>query len=317
MLFGLIPTVSVYPGQALPTGLLGLTLVLPAALWGRFKLGLPHLLFLVFFAYAIASLGWSYDSKWYGLWMLLPWVVGLCLGTSRDQHKIWMGIAIGLWISSAVAVAQWMGLTWPLTTIGIPAGLYFNQSLHGWLLAIAVVGLVCNRMWTWALPLLPGILLSGSRASLGLVVFGLLATLVRKPIILLTVVLGMASLILDTQYINDIQRIEIWRYALLILTPWGNGVGSFMELWYHDPRQIWQAYFAHNDYIQLVFEYGIGALPLFAAWVWLALRSDHDLWPLYITCLVLALFAFPFYTPITAFIWALACGGIMRNDHGA
>ncbi len=313
---GLIPTVSITPAQALPTGLIGLTLILPYALWGRFKLSLPHLLFLTFFLYAIASLGWSYDSKWYGLWLLLPWVVGLCIGSAWDQRSVWMGIAIGLGISSFVAIGQWMGLTWPLTTIGIPAGLYLNQSLHGWLLALAVVGLVCNRMWPWALPLIPGLMLSHSRAALGLIAIGLFATVIRKPLVVLALLLALAAIVLDTPYINDIQRVEIWRYAFLILTPFGNGVGSFMELWYHDPKQIWQAYFAHNDYIQLVFEYGIGALPLFAAWVWLALQSNDDLWPLHVTCLILACFAFPFYTPITAFIWALACGGIMRNHHG-
>jgi O-antigen ligase len=168
----------------------------------------------------------------------------------------------------------------------------------------------------WSILLIPGLYLSNSRGAWALVAFGIIAYFIRKPFILLTATLVAASWVASSLYVNEIQRLEIWRYAINLMVWTGHGVGSFAELWYHDNARLWKPEYVHNDYLQLIFEYGIGVVPLFAVGFWLAMQKSSAMWPLYITCCICACFAFPFYTPITAFIWALACGGIIRKSHG-
>lgn len=315
MLAGLIPSVSVYPGLTLPTGLVGLTLVAPFILWGRMNLRLPHFFLGLFFFYVLTSALWSPGHQLWGIWQWACFALGIIATMTLNLRHIWIGLALGLTISSTVAAVQYFGFNFlnPLE-YSHPTGLYLNPSLHGWVLALGIIGLVCMRMWVLALPLLPGLVLSHSRGAIVVTAFGLLATVVRKPLVLLALLTYVFAVITVNPSSNDIQRIEIWRHALNLSDLIGNGVGSFQELYYHDARTIWHAQFAHNDYIQLIFEYGLGAIPLLGTLLWVGLDKENDMWPLHISCSAMALFSFPLYTPMTAFIWALAIGAVIKGN---
>ncbi len=311
MWLGLIPSLSAVPGHTLPTGLAGLTLLFPIALWARFRLTWVHWAFGAFLVYALISIRWSPASPGSAVWQLAIWAFGIAIGSWVGLRQIWIGLALGLSVSSLLALVQSMGfISFPGAN---PPGLYFNSMLHGNVLALVILGLVVHRLW-WFIPaLVPGFILSQSRGGLAILAIGLLANLRWNGLVLLTTVLAIALALTISPGASDMQRLEIWQYAWSLLTPLGNGLGSFMELHYHTKTEIIQPQFVHNDYLQLVFEYGLGAIPFFAILLGTAFYTHRREWPVLIACLTLACFAFPFYTPITAFIWAFALGSTTRT----
>jgi len=66
----------------------------------------------------------------------------------------------------------------PITS-SAPAGLYVNSVQQGAALALLVVALASERMWLWALPLLPGLALAHSRGAWLALAVGLLGHYVR------------------------------------------------------------------------------------------------------------------------------------------
>jgi hypothetical protein len=142
-----------------------------------------------------------------------------------------------------------------------PAGLYVNSVVQGMVLALLVVALVSERMWLWVPLLLPGLLLSGSRGAWLALAIGLLSVYVRRAWVFgLLGVAGLALILHVQPMSSDETRLLIWNGALHFLTPWGWGPGSMFSwlLPYRDT--LITPEYAHNDAIQLVFEYGVAAV---------------------------------------------------------
>lgn len=318
-IFGLALSLAYIPGitgNVLPTGWAFLSILLPLTLWIKADLTPFHWLGAVFLAYAALSILWT-PEPWDGLYTL--WHLGILalafrLGsTNVNLTPLWKGLAVGLSASSLVSVIQLLGYN-PVAHATPYPGLYFNGVAHGTALAIVIVALLSNRLWLWVPCLVPGLLLSGSRAAwiatlLGaLFIFHRRAALAILPLLVFALTTSIGP--------SDIQRFAIWSAAFHHLTLWGNGAGSFLSILLLGPYGLQHPEFAHNDYLQFAFEFGLGALPLLFG-IWLYAQPQHPLFPVTAAFLLLALVAMPFHIPVVVCAFAVASGRLARDWHRA
>lgn len=230
-------------------------------------------------------------------------------------REIYIALACVGALSSALAVAQW-GLGWfpfPVWSHGpAMAGLLYNPIHQGQTLALMIVVLAVHRLWWFIPPLLPGLLLSHSRGAWLALAFGLIATRFRYPLVFL--ILALAVGVLYTSQINpsDSQRLAIWHAAWINLTFWGNGFGSFNALYMGSFEHLIHPEYAHNDYLQTVFEFGVWSVVPFGVVAWAASRTTTRDWPTLVTFLFVACFSMPLHMPIMAGLFALALIGAIH-----
>lgn len=208
--------------------------------------------------------------------------------------------------SSLVSIVQWLGWhPFPEWNTLHPAGLFYNSMAQGEILALAILSFLVWRE-RWYIPLLiPGLILSNSRGALAALGLGLIAHWFRRPLVILIVTLAVTNWFLLHPNLGDLQRLIIWRAAWDNLTFWGNGLGSFWDLYMGNPA--WHPEYVHNDYLQAVFELGIFSVPIF---ICLALAVVFDrraqAWPVLIAFLFMGLFSMPIHMPFTAGIGLVA-----------
>jgi hypothetical protein len=294
--------------------------VLAVVLWfGLLRKGpvtVFHWLGLVFIAYATVHVFFTptpYSSV-YGLWLV--WIMGLSMwfGTTLNNVRgLYAGLAAGGAVSSAVAVLQHFGIGVVPTVSTMPAGLYVNSVQHGTVLALLAVALVSERMWLWMLPLLPGIALSGSRGALLVLAVGLLACYVRRLWVFGLVAAAGAFYLLAPWSPSDQMRMQIWSVAWQSLTVYGWGPGVFYTILLPRDGGFYYPEYAHNDALQLAFEYGIGALPAFAVLAFALCRSRDTEWPVVVGFAVAGCYSMPLYMPVTSFLALVAVGRILRS----
>lgn len=319
--------VAGWTGVSIPTQWALLSCVLPLALWRVASPGPLHWAGILFLAYACLGVFWAPDryNFVYGLWIVFLWAGCFWLGsTTPDLRPIIRGLGIGLGISGLVAVAQTLGfdgiLTYgPLGHDGFP-GLLFNKVAAGAALALVITALASERMWWLAASLLPYAWLTHSRtAYLGLAV-GAIA-LLRRPLLLAIPLAAAGVFFIIHPGLSDIVRLQIWDIAYHALSPIGFGAGAFNDIIFagrnHDPlvsgdMVLIHPEFAHNDYLQFAFEYGLAALvPLGILALCLTRRNRQ--WPVLATFACMSAFAFPAYMPITAFLGFLVAGRLAAD----
>ncbi len=285
-------------------------------LWRQGNVTAFHWLGIALIAFASTSLLWNTDPLGgvHGLWMLC--IVGLTFwlgSTLRTLQQVYAGLAIGGAVSSAIAVMQALGH--PVLPSGeFPAGLYYNSVAQGEILALLVVALFSERMYFYAVPLIPGILLAQSRGAWLALAFGLLATLIQRSWLLpaAAVMVGAAMWIGQP---SDAIRLRIWLAAYGDFSWFGNGVGSFASQMYMDRGAVMYPEFVHNDALQLIYEYGIGAAIPAVIFAFVLLQTQMREWPVVLAFVIMGFYSFSLYMPVTAFIGLLAAGRIVRDWH--
>lgn len=275
------------------------------------------LLFTLYAALGVWNSPAPYSSV-FGLWLVI--IMGCCLwfGTTLTSvRELYAGLALGGAVSSAVAVFQYFGVrsveTW---TVLHPAGLYVNSVQQGAVLALVIVALVSERMWLWVLPLLPGLVLCGSRGAWLALAVGLLGCYVRRLWVFGLVAAAGALCLLAPGWMpqpsSDALRMVIWQAAWQSLTLFGWGPGVFYTILLpYNGTAIYPEY-AHNDALQLVFEYGIGALLPFAIFGFALCRTETKEWPVVLAFVVAGCYSMPLWMPVTSFLALVAVGRILR-----
>lgn len=315
-LLGLATSLAYIPGitgNALPTGWAILSLTLSLTLWIKADMTPFHTAGAAFLAYVAWSITWT-PEPWdglYTLWHFIILALAFRLGnTDLDLRPLWKGLAIGVGISSCVAALQYLGYT--IVPTATPyAGIYYNGVASGAISAVAIVALLTIDQWYWVAILIPGLLLSGSRGAIFAAAFGTLLTFHRRAWVAL-IPLGAASIITYHLGPSDIQRFTIWSAALNHLDFWGNGAGSFLSVLMQTPHGLQHPEYAHNDYLQLVFEFGIGTLFLIPFVIPCA-QYQHSLFPILGAVFLLAMVAMPLHIPVVAFVFAVASGRLCRD----
>ena len=308
-----------YTGASIPTQWAVLSILLPACLWRIGPVTLGHKLFLAFVLYASLATLWSLNSftAIWGLWLVFIWGLSYHFGTIVGSLRgLWQGLAVGLSASAVLAVLQ---AGFDFTAVATddplrPAGLFYNSSLLGVICGLVLIALVCHRLW-WFIPAPAlALLLSGSRGGLAILGVGLTARFGGALAAAVVVTAGMTAFAFGVDP-SDLQRMQIWGVALRAINAIGHGPGSFLDLYYVREINIALIHpeYVHNDVLQLLYEYGLGALPLLAIPALALGNTRHRDWPVLVGFTVAAGFYFPLYTPLTSFLGLAVAGNSLRR----
>lgn len=216
-----------------------------------------------------------------------------------------------LWKLSCAAVALSACL---LLWLGV------NPNYVGAALALGLAAAIGYKWW-WYTPFAAvGLVASGSRGSIfGAGVAVLLGFGRRYPTTAACVFLSAIALCLGLRSFDSLYaRLGIWQDTLNGLTFWGHGLGSFAD-WYASLEvkrnmTLTLAPHAYDDFLELVFELGIGSALL---WLWLATLSPGPearliLW----TFFALSLTYFPLWVPGVGHLFMFTLGYVWSNPCG-
>lgn len=313
-------------GASIPTGWLFLLIILPLFLFQiNIDVKFSHILGFLFLLYAALSFVWTANLN-IALMFFLQFValsLVFCIGSSIKNIKWFLvGLGIGLLPSDIIATIQYfyhypVVFTLPLHT----AGLFINQNMFCEASAVLFVTLLIFEFW-WILPLtLPGLIYVHSRAAIIGVIVGTELYLFKKNKLYFYIFNGFLMLCFLVTFRNFtfssvIERFNIWLDVLNGFNIFGNGVGSF-EITYpfyatHIDTALARPKFAHNDLLQLMYEYGIGFV-FFAIFVFSILKVRKNENIILVSILTISLFSFPLHIPVIAFIWFLVAGFVSRD----
>lgn len=308
-------------GASISTGWLFLMIVCPILMFYCDKVNLGWgFLFILF---AGLSLTWT-KSLNIGLFYFVQIVtlsLVFCIGQNiNDLKPIFKGLALGLGISSIVAFFQKFGFYEIYSLGNDPAGFFINPNIFSEVSAVILVGLIVLNLWWWIPVTLTGLLMVHSRAAyvglaVSLFVWGWridkrLASLLTG--IILAVGIG---LYWDKFDITSIQeRFSIWIDTIQGLKLFGNGVGSYETMFpfyaTHINTEVARPKFAHNDLLQMVSEFGIGAVFIIMVLLNVFKSNRKEIIVLY-SIATISMFTYPLHVPVNAFIAFLVAGYVV------
>ncbi len=292
-----------------------LSLLVPAA-W-RVQTWIPaHIAGAVFIALAAASLLWTPVpiEGLQPLWQFILLGAVFCIGVElENMEPIFVGAAWGLSVSSAVALFQHE-----------PTGLFLNKNFMAEAAVLVAVGLMVYKRWEMLPMLMPAIFLPLSRgALLALAVAGVLrwraggAGIRSTAWLVATIFVAFVVLLIEQPNGASLgERWVIWSYTANHLSWFGHGLGSF----YIDFPSFQDGGFArrfdhaHNDLLELAYEFGVLAVPLLL--VWLAAMWQHSQVRLVLIAFTVeGCFGFPLFLPVTGALAALVAGHLCGDRY--
>lgn len=305
------------PAMLLAQGVDGRRGITPAGIVGVLLLG-----------WATVSLAWT-SNVYDGVGELLQWVflaAVWCLGASMGLRRVIVGFGLGIWVSSAFAIAQWADeahLEWLWPRMDGNAGLFVNQNTFAEAGALALVAAIGWRVW-WLIPgILPALIVTESRAAKAAVIAAGIAWLWSRSrwVAALLVVCGAGAIaalyVLGYKHGSNVERLailqDIWNGANF----WGYGVGSFSttfpSLATHIDTFTWRIEHAHNDFLEIALELGAPGLVLAVGLVVLAAFGASPARYVVIAIAVECALGFAGHLPATAFLGALCAGHACRS----
>jgi O-Antigen ligase len=279
-------------------------------LWWRISFTLP-LLGCVFLGIVFGSIFWAPISL-DAIWELTHWVLLIgcfVVGVSELEEPVFEGAAWGIAVNSALATAQYLG--WhPVSEASTPAGFMGNKDFLSETAILVMLFMLARGRWKMAILALPALVLPQGRAALAAGAVGL--TFIGKKWAWATAA-ALFSVALVFYYMKgsgwDDVRWQIWYATLRGTTFFGHGVGQFYSgyMALQDFSHDWRPEHAHNDWLEILFEFGPIGLLLSAAFaVQLLYRGRGGaVWAGFI---VLGLLSFSLHNPATAVLGFLAGG---------
>ena len=296
-----------------------------AMTWERIRFTWAHLIGALFLCWSFATYAWSlspFDTIG-ASWKLIIAGCAFCVGTQTPKLRpVYVGAAIGLIVSTFVALAQWSGTVvvpdLPIWTFA--PGLFVNELFFAEALALIVIALMAEGLWPLMVFLLAPLFMMQERApflafSVGLLVF---AWPRFRKIAICLAVLGVTFTALLSLGANRsttvVHRLALWQSTISAVTPMGAGLGSFTEA---APQPIEGFHFEHphNEFLETAYETGLVGASLLAAFfvVLLAMGRAETERALLVVLLVEMCFAFPLHEPFTLSIGALSAGYLARD----
>lgn len=308
-----------------------LSVAVPLLISGRPRLTLGHLAAFAMLGWGTVTLMWAADV--YGglkeLWALALFVGLFCIGAElRSLRGVWIGLALGLGVSSFVAIAQYFfAVDWvvQLSCNGpchVTSGLFINPNFMAEAAVLVFLALLIERLY-WLVPLvLPAAVLPQARGALLAFIVGLVVwtkSRIALAFVLVAIIGGAAlSYHRDPALSSVKERFAIWADAASGLSVFGRGIGSFYVLYPSVAKRTdtlqSRPDHAHNEVIESVFEFGIGAAILLGLVVFAIRygRSPSAIVVLSAFC-VEAMVGFPLHLPVTMFIVALVAGHLSAD----
>jgi hypothetical protein len=252
-------------------------------------------------------------GPWFYLGLALCVWVGAALSSLQPLIR---GLAVGLSISSAVAVAQALGWS-DIARWNLPAGLLYNSAIQACSIALVIVALCAARDFRYIPALLPGLYLAHSRGGYAMLAVAFIGRWLGWQAALLTTALG-AAVTITWVSPSDAERTMLWVVAWRDIGWSGHGLGSFARVLFTAPDGLHYPGHVHNDYLQLAFELGVLAIPVYALYGFALVRTGNRYWPCFLAFATAGLFFFPLYAPIPALTGAVVAGHIIfRRDRVA
>lgn len=274
---------------------------------------------LLFLCWASCSLLWT-PGPGQGSFTLWSLVLFFTIGwlPTCAMSDIYKGLGLGLSLNGLIVALQVAGYH-PVTEAIPPAGLFYNKNAGAEMTALALIG-VLTLNWKWRLacsPMLitllafPGNTLSRT-PLVALAVAGACWTWTRSKlygcmVVLAAVLLLLAFVLTTSRAPSANMRVELWGDMIRHLDWLGHGVGStdwsypFME-------------FAHNDFLQIAFEFGAVGAVLWVGFIVCCLagplRTESYI---VIAFASMGVFAFPLFMPGSVFVAGLAAGHLLRH----
>lgn len=275
-----------------------------------------HYAGLLFIAYATVRL-WStpiFDDGVYGLWLIYIMGMSFWFGSTLDNlRSLYAGLTVGASVSSVVAVFQHFGVSVVPYVSSTPAGLYVNSVMQGIILSLLAVALVSERMWLWLPALVPGIWLSGSRGAWIALSVGLICTCIRSKWVLLAIAVAGAFFLTQPLSSSDAMRVSIWSAAWQNIGWVGWGPGSFFSWLIPYGGKNFYPEYAHNDALQLIFEYGAAAVLPIGIFAFVLTRTAEREWPLIVAFVTAGCYSMPLWVPVASFLVCVAAGRVVRG----
>lgn len=302
-------------GASVQTSWAVLSFSLPAlALWRAVNMTVCHWAVVAWAVLACISIAWalnSYDAVW-GAWGIILFALAFYIGDAIDFRKLLIGFAIGANLSALFALLQASGIhLFMENNVATPSGFYFNSMYAGEIFALAILGAVIYRVWP--LVILPSIalVLTHSHAGWLALAIGLVSIRIRSWTVIALILTACAAAFTFHFRPSDAERMQIWYATVSNMTLFGYGPGSMLSMYYITDSVKLPEY-AHNDVLQLIFEYGVFSIIPIAALLMPAIAKQEKEWPLYVAFLVMGLVSFPLYSPITMVIGAVSAGRLSR-----
>lgn len=312
-------------GASIPTGWLFLFIVAPILfLYCDVKFGLGF----IFIVYAVISLSWTENLNiaWFHLLQLIVLGCVFCIGQNLKEEQltaIFKGLALGLGLASIIAVLQYFKYNTGIYTLGnSSAGLFINPNIYSELSAIILISLVVLKLWWWIPVTLPGLILVQSRTAYIALAVGLFIwawKFNRQLALILLCLVGSFGGYLywgSFSLTSITERFDIWKDTIQGFKFFGNGVGSYEILFpyyaTHIDTEIARPRFAHNDLLNIVFEFGIASI-LFLMVLFNAFKNRKSEVVILISVCVVSLFTYPMHIPTPAFIGFLVAGYLTSN----
>lgn len=338
MIFGFLLAIAfdpyIYTGATDPRwALLAISLPILIATTPSNNFTVPHLLGLIFIAWASLTLTWT-SNLWDGLGeMIHLFVCGLAIvygSRLMTLEPLVKGLALGITISSLILLVPLLRFD---SVVSIyPHGLFGNRNMLSEIAVLTALGLIAYRKWLYLPGLAPAIfyykpeIIGGSlvRSAMLALCVGVIAFIwqwSRRAALLAMLFIAFAAfetLIHGWKLGSIIERIEVWQ-AVWNGTNWlGHGIGSLFTLapylsagWDTTVQRIDHA---HNDFLEIAFELGFIGAGLYAGIIAYAVcAADRKILPVLLGFLVISEVAFPWHIPANAFVGALVIGHAIRD----
>ena len=287
----------------------------------KIEMTLIHVLGLSFLSYAALSLLWSPHGFLEFMQLLALASVFVWGYTLKDLRSVTIGLSLGLAVSSVIAILQYFKVDLPILTYSKVSGVFVNPNIYAEVSGIILILILINKLW-WYIPVtVPGLLVSSRAVIVGLTVV-CLAWIWNKSKLITVSIIG--SLIFAASFINFAtgsiyERLNMWNDMSSGFNVFGHGIGSFVYLFpdynKHLDTSVHLAEYAHNDLLQLIFELGIGAIPLILI-VALLLKVNNEYRNALIFFIVISFFGFPLHMPATGFVVALVAAQLVKFSVG-
>ena len=257
----------------------------------------------LFLTYALAT-SHSLYSAIYLATLAVAFVIGY-----RDRLEM-LRVGLGYCVLASLAI---------LPAIAFEA----NPNYIGCVLALGLAIAIAYRIWVFIPIAIGGLAYSQSRGAIlaaGVAIF----IVIWQDYKVLAIALAVGVFFLLAEIIHGsggadsiLARLGIWQDTLNHLTIFGSGFGSFADAYpgfsFHTNMTETRASHAYNDFLELVFELGIGVIPL---WFLITFAFESEDWQakLVLTTFgVLSLTYFPFYISILGHAFALTLGRLVAN----
>lgn len=275
---------------------------------------------VAFICYAAASITWSQGNQLYASILLISLVTAFLLGAIlKSIERVWFWFCVLLTLNLIVGLIEWYGFDFP------GYGLAGNPNYFGCALVLGLAAAVIYRI-LWFIPIaVGGLLFCQSRAAFFAAgVIGILSLWRSyRGIAIISMLLAILAIVtIRTDNLRSFEaRMGIWQDTINHLTILGSGFGSFSDIYasweFRRSPMLILAPHAYNDFLELIFELGIGAIFLWVFVIHTVSESRSNTKLIIYTYTAMALSFFPLWiTPIGSLV-ALTLGHLWRETSGS